>query len=133
MTQIDARPRVLDIAGLAGDDLILSIDLTPAPELQDGEWAGHVRRGKSSTSTLDADFTVDTTSVDPVAVVSLTGAQTRALADISLDPDTTSMLCKAGQYTGWYDIQVVHSGVTRTLARGKLFIDGDVTRTDLGS
>lgn len=128
MVEIDMRAKVVDLVGTAGTSMILYIDFTEIPALKAGTVTAQVRRSAKS-NVIDADWVVDDSSPDPITTIELTREQTRELSELSTLPNAAvSMNCKAGQYSGVWDVEVDDGVRTWPLGRGKLFIDNDLSR-----
>ena len=111
---VDLGPAGVDLRGYRGDSFTARftfryVDGTPVA--LDGTWLAQLRLEPSDADPLDS-FAVDTTDqATGVVVVSLTPAQTVALA----------------QRTVW-DLQNVATAGTRTWFAGTLYLGGEVTR-----
>lgn len=132
MSVLDVRPQSVDVLGYAGDTL--TIQITAPAALVDGQtWSAEVRSSESAT-TVDATFDVIPPTVsDGPAYIVLDAADTRRLAGtgvlrrIRTREGTTQEVIR---YKGVWDCQVSNAGAdpVRTLVKGTLVIDQDVTR-----
>lgn len=120
MATLDTRPQVVDITHYAGDTLPLRINTSD--DFSTAVWSGEVRLDHAD-ATPDATFSFTPDTGGALAILSDT--DTAALNALGLDVTENGQTFK--RYTGIYDIQV-DDGMVRTLVRGKLTIDEDVTR-----
>lgn len=130
MGTLDVRPDLVELWGYGGDDLDVKIT-APSSLVSGATWKAQVRSDAQST-TVGAEFAVTPPAVaDGPAYLHLSGAQTRALADagtlVSVRVGAASYPVQ--RYSGWWDVQVTFpSGSVKTLSRGPLVVDMDVTR-----
>ena len=133
MGAIDVRPQVVDISAYACDTLSFTVNVSDG--FADGkEWHGEIRAVRGQ-AVADAEFTI--TPQTGGAVVSLSAAQTRALAEAgvvvqSAPPSrygATPQAAAVVRYTGEWDVQISQGGAdpVTTLAQGSITIDMDVT------
>lgn len=142
MSVMDARPSGVEIRGYAGDTLTFYINSDDP--FSGYTWSGQVRSLHDST-VIDADFTIglpESYTVNGVTryrtAVTLSDVDTRALADLAVETDTTpqyvkinnvkSTLSSVRTYTGYWDVQITSNNVTKTIVQGTIVIDADVTR-----
>lgn len=120
MTTINLLPKILDLVLYAGDGVRFSLVVTDKDDIPvplTGSMEAQIRTKRGSVDPPAAEFTIDlTNSGDGVAVLSLTGEDTQALA-----------LTK--KFSGAWDIQWTPlDSEPRTLCQGKVECDPDVSR-----
>lgn len=118
---IDTRPQIVNIICYAGDTLVLRVYTTD--DFSTATWTGQVRLNHAD-STPDASFTFipDTGG----AVVTLSDESTASLNLLGSDITENGQTFK--RYSGLYDVQIELSGNVRTLFRGSISIDSDITK-----
>jgi hypothetical protein len=121
----------VDLTGYAGDTL--TVKVVVPPEVQ-GEWNAEVR-ATAGAAAVDATFAVTPPpSGGGDLFISLSSAQTAALlsgAPTARRANVAGGLATITQYNGVWDLQCKNSlapDPVRTVVRGKLTIDQDVTR-----
>jgi hypothetical protein len=132
MVVLDVRPDSIDVLGYAGDTLTLAV-VAPASLVDGKTWKAEIRSAESS-SVVDASFAITPPTVaDGPAYLVLDSETTRLLAGTgvlrrirSRDGTTYEVI----RYKGVFDCQVSVNGSdpVRTLVKGTLSIDQDVTR-----
>jgi hypothetical protein len=71
----------------------------------------------------DADAVIRKSSADGITVVDAAGG----LATVAIKPEDTATL--PGSNALWWDLQVKSGGLVHTIAKGRLVVNADVTRT----
>ncbi len=122
---IDLQPEVLDLQLYAGDGVefrLICTDKAGAPVDLNGTVKAQIRLTRLAADPPLATFNTNVTDAYlGIVVLSLTGAQTAALANDSS--------ASAGKFNGVWDIQWTPSGKQpRTLCQGKVECVTDVTR-----
>lgn len=121
---IDTRPQIVDIWHYAGDTLPIGVNTTD--NFSTATWTGEVRLDHAD-ATADATFSFVVDPGGSGAVAILSDVDTRALNDLG-NPVTEDGKTFT-RYEGIYDIQIeAVDGTVRTLFRGSIKIDSDVTR-----
>lgn len=130
MASFDLRPARVDLALYAGDGAELKI--TPGVDaLVNGAWIAQVRTSPDSDD-VDVAWTIgdvqDGGAAADYRVISLTGTNTGTLAGLGVPVQDTS-LGLLTRYSGWWDVQATPAGgQPKTLARGSITVDKDVSR-----
>lgn len=110
MTVAKYLPAKVDIEYQQGDTVTLSF-IIRGKNLEGGTGTAQVRRNKDSTSTLLATFAV-------------------TLEDDGDDTNVTALLASGSNTAvgrGWWDLEIVDGGVTRTYLAGRATIHPEIT------
>lgn len=118
---IDTRPQIININHYAGDELVLTV---MAPDYSLYQWTGQIR----------SDYIVP--DVDAYFEISGTGTSRRVAltaTDSAMLVETKGVLvvengAQIRRYVGVYDVQAALDTSVRSLFRGSITIDSDVTR-----
>lgn len=130
MTTLDARPQWVPLAGYGGDTLTVRVIVSDYAAVAGRRWDAQVRREPTSSG-VDATFSI----VPPAAsgqpgVLTLSAADAARLADMGTEvrvrEGTQTLTVK--RYEGVWDCQVSLGSEVRTLVRGSIIIDKDITR-----
>lgn len=120
MSEIDLTPQILDLVLYSGDGsrfrlVITDVNNQPVPIT--GTIEAQIRTKRGLAGDPSAEFDVDMTqAADGVAILSLTGTQTQALAPTR-------------KFVGVWDVEWTPEGSEpRTLVQGKVECDLDVSR-----
>lgn len=126
----DLRPARVDLALYAGDGATLRV--RPGDQaVVDGTWIAQVRSSPDS-ATVDATWTIgdvqDGGAAPDYRDISLDETDTNGLADLGV-PVQDASLGLLTRYSGWWDVQSTPAGGSpKTLARGSITVDKDVSR-----
>ena|SRR5215204_2372385 len=120
MTKIDLSPKVLDLVLYAGDGVNFRLSITDKDDEivpLTGEMEAQIRIKRLDADPPLGEFTIDLSDFeDGVALLSLTGAETQALAPLK-------------KFVGVWDLQWTPEGQEpRTLCQGKVECFNDVSR-----
>lgn len=129
MAVLDVRPEVVDVFGYGGDTLTLEVEAADA--LVSGKtWSAQVRTATDATMIMASFDVTPPSEPDGPAFLELDSETTRALANAG--KVVTEKGRKVKRWSGVWDVQVSLNGddPVRTLARGALNVDLDVTRLE---
>jgi hypothetical protein len=123
---LDLTPAYAHVVGLAGDTATITILTTPPDATVGAVWSAQVRFSPSSEDVLEF---FDITLVEGGACLTLSADQTAGLA--MMGAIKRSRGCAVYQvFSGVWDAQTMwtDTGYVKTLVRGSLTIEMDVTR-----
>lgn len=129
MAELDVRPKVVDVAGYAGDTLTLKITVT-GMDLTTALWEAQVRLTADAAVTAAVFAITPPTAADGPAYITLDAATTRLLGESGVTRKISGRSIQ--RFSGVWDCQVSSAGIdpVRTLVQGALTIDLDVTKVD---
>jgi hypothetical protein len=133
MTDIDLRPKVMNLLCYSGDTVAFTVTI-PWANAAGKEWQAQVRSARDA-SEPDAEFTIVPPGGDgDPAIVTLASEDTKRLAGqapVVRAMSAAGSLAEMRVYSGVYDVQISDGGSdpVNTLLQGSLTIELDVTRT----
>lgn len=132
MGTLDTRPEHVEAYAYAGDTFTITI-VAPSALVSGMVWKAELRSSIDAV-TVDATFDItEPTVADGPAYIVLDSATTRLLASTGVLQRVKSRegkIVEAIRYNGIFDCQISNAGTdpVRTLVKGTLAIDQDVTR-----